>query len=100
MHLVGFIIKKFVTMHGHIKMVCLVMLHSICLRYLHDTVRTVCPLDVVLHPIFSVSLFHISIVLVFIILHELHVVHFDSFLLSVCVLPLCVSQYHKNTADS
>jgi hypothetical protein len=39
-------------------------------------------------------------VLVFIILHELHVVYFDLFLLSVCVLPLCVFQYHKNTVDS
>jgi len=101
MHLVGFIIKKFVTMqHGHVKIVRLCMLNSIHLRYSHDTVRTVYPLNLVLHPIFAVSLFHISIVLVFIILHELHAVYFDSFLLSVCVLPLCVFQYHQNTADS
>jgi len=58
-------------------------------------VRTVCPLNMMLHHVFAISLFHISIVLVFIILHELHEAYFDLFLLSVCVPPPCVFRYHK-----
>ena len=61
----------------HLNYVGLFILNTSCLWYSHDSARPVSPSNVVLHPILTVTLFHISSALVFIILPEVHVVHFD-----------------------